>query len=114
MKSAESLYPLEIDFGDESMKEFCDRVMAVKTKIRRRKEYFWFLAERNLLAALVLYNGTLDVDKIQKQLERGLGALKNLPADHPAAKYYNLIKSHPRTVRENIIIGLLVRLTSLY
>lgn len=114
MKSAESLYPLEIDFEDQSMKEFCDRVMAVKTKIRRRKEYFWFLAERNLLVAIVLYIETLDADKIQKQLERGLGAFKNLPADHPAAKYYNLIRNHPRKVRDSIISGLLVRLASLH
>ncbi len=114
MKSTESLYPLEIDFGDQNMKEFCDRVMAVKTKIRRRKEYFWFLAERNLLAALILYIGSLDTDTIQKLLERGLGAFKNLPADHPAAKYYNLIKNHPKHVKKNIINGLLVRLASLH
>lgn len=114
MKSGESLYPCEIDFGDENMKKFCDKVMAVEIKIRRRKEYFWYLAERNLLAALVLYIGTLDIDLIQKQLERGLGVFKTLPEDHPAVKYYSLIKNHPRTVKENIINGLLVRLTSLY
>ncbi len=114
MKSGESLYPCEIDFGDENTKRFCDKVMAVDVHIHRRKQYFWFLAERNLLAALILYIGTLDVDLIQKQLERGLGVFKNLPEDHPAVKYYNLIKDHPRPVRENIINGLLVRLTSLH
>ena len=109
MHITESLYPARIRFRDKSEKQFCDKVMEIETKVHGRKEYFWFLAERNLLAALILTYGA-DVDRIQNELKDGLYIFMTLPERHPAIEYYNLIKDHPKHIKRSIVNGLLARL----
>lgn len=112
MENIKSLYPLEIDFRNQAAKQLFDNIMSIRPKIRRRKKYFWFIAERNLLASLIFAYGP-NIDQIQEELENELHALKTLPANHPATAYYNRIKNHPMRIKQNIINGLMIRLERL-
>ncbi len=109
MENTKSLYPLEVNFRNQAAKQLFDNIMSIKPKIRKRKKYFWFIAERNLLASLIFACGT-DVGQIQKELKNDLQVFKTLPANHPAMNYYNRIKNYPMRVKQNIINGLIIRL----
>ncbi|MFX4261230.1 hypothetical protein ACOBQJ_03400 [Pelotomaculum propionicicum] len=114
----DTICPPKVKFTNWSTADFFNRAMKVNTFIRRRKEHYWYMCERNLLAALLYYcegkNIPVNADNVQKHLSAGVrklrGLFRTLPEKHPGAWYYNLVADVTDPVLTSVIAGLKVRM----
>ena len=116
-----TICPPRVKFANQKTYDFFNSVMLVDTGIKRRKEHYWFMCERNLLAALLYYyegkSKPVGADMVKQVLTGGVDEIRRLLGSitegQPGAWYYNLLAGSSDSIFNSVIMGLMAKMDRL-